>query len=273
MVSPFAQWMMEVERTAREEVVIATPTFYKNVMDPRYALALKTIAAASAARYPICVVDGSPDPEIKTGLRNRGAFVYPEVTHGLGAAKRYSFYHAVCVAVARKRTIVVHIEPEKYDMIRYISLLVETILTGDADVTVATRGDKSWLSYPTFQVKTEREANAAFRQSIGIDLDIMAGPGAFRIDSAGYFFVDGNYTSAGIPDTYSQHYGVIAAHAHGLRVAASTPLDFIYPAEQRAQEEAEIAAGGPIKQKRLDQLESLSMAYEKLAAHYKLPRQ
>ncbi|MDP3735692.1 MAG: hypothetical protein Q8R39_04720 [bacterium] len=263
MVSPYAH---------RQEVVIATPTFYRNVEDPRYRLALKTIEAAQTAQYPICVVDGSPDPKIKAEFRDRGAVVYPEVTRGLGAVKRYSFYHAVSIALSRHRTIVVHIEPEKHDMIRHIPLLVEQILLGEADVIVATRGDGSWLSYPEFQVQTEREMNAAFRQYVGIDVDIAVGPGAFRIDTAGYFFVDGNYTSTGIADTYAQHYGVIAAHAHDLRIAASVPLDFIYPAEQRAQEEEEIAAGGPIKQKRLDQLASLSAAYEKLARHFRLPR-
>jgi hypothetical protein len=283
MVSPYAQYIMNLsaEELAQNDVIVTTVTFYRpGIDDLRFNLACKTVELATAAGYPVVVIDGSPDPEVKRAFSERGAHVFSEETRdgrplGLGAAKRQSFYHAIRRGTCDDyRNIMVHMEAEKHDMVRWIPLLIYKMTRGNVDVVVATRTDKSLdNTYPTFQAETERQANQGFWGHVGLNLDIMFGPGAFNSRTAGYFFTDScSYLVTGVPDTYAQHYSAISAHAHGLNVIASDPLDFIYPPEQKKQEEDEIAAGGNIKQKRLDQRDTLIKAYVALAKHFNLPR-
>ena len=256
--------------TVQGRVVLATVTFYKEE-SLRSRLAQQTIEKATAAGYSIIVVDGSPNDLIKS-LSGATVKVVPEITYGLGAAKRLSFFMAMEYAYRciPRRDIVVHLEAEKDDMIRWIPTLVAPIIGGAADVVVAERSAASWQSYPEFQAKTEAEGNFGLLSATGLDVDIFVGPGAFHIERAGYYFVNAApYLAAGLEqgeDTYAQHFGAISAHAHNCSVVASELLDFIYPPEQKADEE-----GGALDEKRIWQRGSLIATYQKLARHFGLP--
>lgn len=254
-----------------KDVVIATPTFYRGgVDDPRFRFACVTIEAARGLGYPICVVDGSPDARVAAAFRERKALVFPDLHQGLGPSKRQSVYHATEIARASGAQFIAMIEPEKYDMVRHLDLWCAP-LAKSADVSVATRSEASWRGYPAFQAGTEVVANDAFARATGLCLDIMFGPVAFRIRTAlAHFLNPWSYLGDGVEDTYIQHFGAIVAHARCLEVAASPPLDFQYPAEQRKQEEGAFDAA--MREKRLWQRDSLIRAYEALARRYDLPR-
>lgn len=258
-----------------KQAVIAMPTFYKEgSRDPRFPFAIRTIEAARAAGYTICVVDGSPDPNVKAVFRSeqldKGAHVFPDLHRGLGAAKRQTVYHAMEVARAIGAQFIAMIEPEKFDMIRLLDEWLAPLVSG-ADVSVADRSVESWKGYPLFQGGSEVHANNAFAVAIGLHLDIMFGPVAFRIATALDCFLNpAGYLGEGVEDTYIQHFGTVVAHARGLKVVASPPLDFQYPPEQRAQEEG--ALDEEMRKKRTWQRDSLVKAYAALARRYGLPQ-
>ena len=264
-------FIAEVQR----RVVLATVTFYKEE-SLRSSLARQTIKNAVAADYPIVVIDGSPNDLIKS-LASETVKVVPEVTRGLGPAKRLSFFMAMEYAYrcSPRRDIIVHLEAEKDDMVRWIPTLVAPIIDNDADVVVAERSITSWNSYPALQATTESQGNIGLRDATGLDVDIFVGPGAFHIRRAGQCFIAAEpYLGADLieskDDTYAQHFGAIVAHAQGYRVVASEPLDFLYPPEQKAEEETTLSA--EMQEKRIWQRDSLVATYQKLGRHFALPR-
>jgi len=216
-----------IEHAAQERVVLATVTFYKEP-STRSVLAQQMVAAATERGYPVVVVDGSPNDLIKA-LRSDTVQVVPEITRGLGQAKRLSFFMAMEYAYRcnPRRDIIVHLEAEKVDMVRHVPTLVASIIAGTADVTVAERSALSWESYPDFQAASEAYGNGRLTGITGLDVDIFVGPGAFHIERAGHYFLNAAlYLNAGLAnaeDTYAQHFGAISAHAHGCRVVADRP--------------------------------------------------
>ncbi len=250
-----------------KDVIIATPTFYpKGIDDPRFGFAARTVSAAFHNGYPMCVVDGSPDERVRERFKTLGARVFPELNKGLGPNKRQSVYVAMETARDLGASFIAMIEPEKFDMIRLLPQWIAPLSKG-ADVVVAHRSEESWKTYPAFQVETEQEANRAFRDAIGLPLDIMFGPVAFRVGTALNFFLNPfEHLLLTVLDTYIQHYAAIVARTKGLRVVASEPLDFEYPPEQRKQEED--ALNDAIRAKRISQRDTLIHAYKTFAAQY-----
>jgi hypothetical protein len=268
-----------VKKLDKGDVVIATTTLYEGVDDLRFRLAYETLSKAVEGGYSLCVVDGSRDTKVKNSLyflcRHENYFS-KETTRGpgrnFGSQKRFALYQAAILSSNKK--IVVWIEPEKYGMIEWIPYMVYDLLLNNADIVVATRSLESWSSYPSLQMMTEREINKNFEQHTGLKgLDVAFGPVAFHIKRAGFYFVEGSYTEAGVFNHYAQQYAVIVAHRDGIRIKASPPLDFSYPKEQYIAEEAEIVRGGQMRTKRIRQRDTFCDSVKKLAAFYNLPRQ
>jgi len=250
-------------------LLLTTCTAYRSTKDLRFTTACRTIEAAVRAGYPILVIDDSSYPSIRENFRARGAHIYRNHGKSYGASKRQSLYHAMESARLYGTDLIVAIEPEKTDLIHHMETLVQPF-DAKADVVVMTRSEKSFATYPDFQIASEQEANRAFESVVGLPLDIMVGPVGIRVSTAlPHFLNPSSYlVSPHIEDTYIQHYGAIVAHAYGLRVVPSPPIDFIYPENQRREEEA--PENDAIRMKRQWQCASLIRAYAKLAHFYKI---
>jgi len=243
-----------------------TTTLYKSVDVLRFRLACLTVKKATEAGYPIVVVDKSPIPEIANTLRNLGAIVFPSITTtGMGADRRLFFFLANEIAVAAGCKIFLWLEPEKHDLIRFIPSIIQPIKNAwvGVDIVIPRRSTASWATYPDFQMASELIINEAFQKVTGIpDADMTNGPVAFHMNALKYFqAADGR--KFGVEDNYVQHYGPLIALRNGMGVI-SVNTDFVYPPEQKAEEE------GPLRdeiiKKRQWQFEQLTTAYEKVFA-------
>jgi hypothetical protein len=180
----------------------------------------------------------------------------------MAAAKRFSFHIGLEIALRTGVPYVYHTEAEKPFMINQLEAMDEDFEVTGADVLVATRSVSSWKTWVPYQQKTEREANANYAHALGWDdqIDIMHGPGGFRVQTASYAFLDGGrYCGAGIRPTYAQHYAAVVAFMDGLKVMPSRPLNVHYPNSQYERE-----LGGELDQKRRDQRDQLSEDVVKL---------
>lgn len=149
---------MNIKQNFTDEVFIVTTTFYKNQNELRYRLALNTVKEACSKGYQFLIVDGLPLPEVKKKFESLGAIVYPELEKGMGSARRRIFLLAKERSQSTGAKVILWIEPEKTDFIRFIPQIIKPILEG-ADIVVPFRTKKSWDSYPSFQVQTEQKGN------------------------------------------------------------------------------------------------------------------
>lgn len=222
------------------------------------------VSEAIRAGHKVVIVDGSPIPEIASTFRTLGAEVYPQLHKGMGPSRREVFFHATEVAWREKIEYILWTEPEKVDLIRSIPQIIAGL--HGADIVIVGRVEKSWGTWPAFQVESEKAANAVYNEACGVEgFDPMHGPVAFTLVAAKNF-IDCRGDGGDVPDTYIQHYAPIKARSRGLGVG-SVKIDITYPPEQRAEEEG--AQNEAMIDKRRWQLETLTKAYRTLANTYK----
>lgn len=220
-------------------IVLVTTTFYHDINELRYQLFLKTVDEAKRYGYPVIVVDGSPE-EMTTGkIQELGITVHRELVRGMGSARRFAFFSAREFAREQNvnnKNIYVWLEPEKYDFIRSVSQIIQPIIDNVADIVIPKRSQSSWETYPEFQVISEREINRVYHEITGLsEFDSSFGPVACNEGVLPYFInTDGR--NFGIADTYVNVYAPFIAHLRGLRLS-SVIVDFIYPPEQKKEEE------------------------------------
>ena len=118
-----------------------------------------------------------------------------------------------------------------------------------------------------FQVESETRASENYAEATGLKgFDPFSGPVAFSLEVARYFVVN-NPREFGLEDTYVRHYAPLLAAADGNKVAPSPPIDFVYPDDQRTEEEK--ALNADMIKKRAWQLETLGHGYRVLGARIK----
>jgi hypothetical protein len=242
----------------RSGIGVLTMTYFSNTDELRFRLARQTIGDAACAGYHVVVLDGSPDKAIAEDFQALGAVVVKQTVSGMGAARRELF----ACALSHCLPIFMWTEPEKVDIVRLIPRIIAPLENEDAEIAIPCRTDTSWASYPSFQVDSERKANAIYTEVAGKNLDPMFGPVAFRALSLPYFAKCNPAKSYGAADTYTHHIAVLEAMVAGHRVA-SVPVDFYYPLAQRAEEEA---LGEVMKEKRQRQLDECANTYRRAAA-------
>ena len=243
--------------------ILTTCSFYRDgINDPRFQFAIDTLDAAQG-KYPVCVVEGSPDRRVADAYRARKAFVFPETLPGLGTAKRRSYAVATELAIKNGIEIIQALEIEKTGMVDLVEQAIAPINEGTADVSVAKRSEASWLTYPRFQKETEQQANAAFEDEFGEEFDMMFGPVGILVGPAiGPFLVPNNlYLPERVPDEYIQMHGIMTCYLQGIHVVSSDPLDFVYPEQQRLQEEGDPA----MEAKRVRQRDDLIRTFQVFA--------
>jgi hypothetical protein len=67
--------------------------------------------------------------------------------------------------------VIVWLEPEKSDLIRFIPDIVKPILKDVADIVVPKRSDKSWQTYPSYLRDLEADAHKMFCELSGESTD------------------------------------------------------------------------------------------------------
>ena len=218
-------------------VLIASITSYESVNEERFKLAVKMAEEATKAGYTVILVDDSPT-EVWGKLKEAGAHVYRCSEKGMGFARRESVKKAeryLHINHPGEQGVIIMTEPEKSDIIRFIPEIIEEILKGNSDIVIPMRSEKSWKSYPWFQEEIEKVDNFVYSQTTGIRADPMFGPVAFHSDVAPYF-KNCKPSTYGVSDNYIQHIAPIEACREGKRICA-VEIDFIYPPEQKAEEE------------------------------------
>lgn len=237
------------------DIVVVTATFYKERadLDVRLPLALASVRAARARGLAIVVVDGSPDPGVRTALKIAGAEVLQQDEDGPG------FGNAVRQAVTAGAEMIdqdgsVHWqEPEKHDLIRFHRKLGTIAKQRNAAILVPRRALSTWDTYPKEQKHQEIFTNMLVKIASGdrLDFDFTFGPKVFRGEALGL-----------VAECDSPHWGahmipVVWAVKRGLAVTSAI-VNYRHPKAQRRAEEG-VAVWA---RKRRTQLVAVSEALE-----------
>ena len=252
------------------KTILVTTTFYRSIDEIRFVLACVMMEAAAEAGYQIIVIDGSPDPAIAEKFRNLGALVFTEQTQGMGNSRRTAFFFALNYLLNdlnEPDSIILWLEPEKVDLIRWIEAIVQPIEDGTATVVVPARSEESWNTYPGFQAKSEKLGNMTWQQTTGFQLDVFFGPVAFLASKLRQVFLEPP-PAFDYPDTYIQQFLVLLLLMKQRLSWASVEIDFNYPQRQREIEEEMASHGGTdsdIIRKRQNQLRWLTEGFTQAA--------
>lgn len=212
------------------QAVLVTTTFFKSLQDLRCTLAIETMEAARSRSYPIIVVDGSPDPEVRSIFSVNGATVCQQYLPGMGASRRQAI-QAGLDWNGGAADIIVWIEPEKYPIVPLLEPLIQVVSLGITDLVIPQR--RTLDSYPCYQAASERLANLALGAITGRpDLDLYIGPRVMNREMAKLFLgYDGRYG-----DNWEILFiPVLSALAQSKRVD-SRLVDYVHPAEQTEAE-------------------------------------
>lgn len=232
-------------------VKIVTSTLYdsRNEVDRvRIGLAERSIGLSTEKGYEVILVDGGSEDKVVRRFEKAGALVSIQKEPGIGPGRR----EAIRYALDRKPEVVVWMEPEKVDFVRFIGELTN-YFSQEIDLVMPERVSLS--SYPRFQQKTETIGNEFFRQATGINLDIYFGPSLWRPRVANYF-LDYDTRNGDMQDSIIiPPINMILA---GVK-AKFVKVDFAYEPSQRDIEEGNLE----INLKRIRQLHLLSNVFAK----------
>ena len=246
------------------KTTILTTTLYRSVEETRFHLACQMIGNAVAMNYNVVVFDASPSV-IREAFQRIGADIHRSKNKGMGPERRELFKFARDL----DSEIFVWTEPEKIDLVRLVPKIIESIKNGEADIVIPSRTERSWQSYPNFQISSEQEANAVYAEIIGKNFDPMFGPVAFRGNMVDYFAYCNPTEQFGAADGYIQHFAPIEAMANDYEVI-SVPVDCFYPSVQKAEEESMLLE--EMVKKRKWQFDQLVAGYRLAAKAFGLPQ-
>lgn len=247
-----------------ESIIVATSTFYpnwdQNITDAnqsisiRGKLALETIGEAVKKGYQVIVVDGGSGSSFTSKAKDLGAVVFNQNEDGMSPGRRQAFREAAKLLEAK---IICWTEPEKISIVKdCLPKAIIPILLGEADIVVPKRDEGSFLTYPKYQAKIEKQANQLWNKILrknGLlpntteDIDIWFGPKFFKNDSkilslflARYGLAEtksGLYKNANPEDwANATMLPIITALKEGFRVK-SVLVSYIHPSEQTRLEE------------------------------------
>lgn len=243
-------FQMTVDITSRTSVV--TTTYYPDLSDIRFHLALELCKLAAQHHINLIIVDGSPDhTTIREQFQKAGGgyvHVYQQDTDqyiGKGGSLRQAILEATEMFkqnnIERKDSVICFTEPEKVDLMNHIHTIAKPILDGKADVVVPTRNDALFReTYPIEQYHSESFGNGHFNLlAKKIDgfceqkLDWLFGPFVFKASLASNWF---NYTGTSW-DAQMIPY-VRGVKNNHWRIMPVT-VDFKHPRQMKEQEEGD----------------------------------
>lgn len=239
-------------------VAVLTTSYYRDplgVDGTRFGLGRKLVVKANGAGHTALIVEGSLMDIPAYAYRGEGAIVVSETSHGIGPSRRQLFTAAGDLPSSIRAFLWTEIEKE--GLIQFMPVIAEPLLADEADIVMLQR--KSLESYPAFRAETESIADRIFQEVTGIwNASPMFGPVAFNRRALPLFANCNPKVLFGGYDTYIQHVPSIYAKTRGLRVAVVT-VDFIYPPEQKAEEESTLTEA--MRMKRLSQLRECTTNY------------
>ncbi len=247
------------------DVVVLTTTLYRSTDELRFDLACRMVGSAIGHGYGVLVVDDSSDSLVSERLSRTGAIVCSATSKGMAHGRRQLFTFA---DGARAADFFLWTEPEKDDLIRLVPQIMAPLRSGEADIVVVGRTEASWATCPSLQVKSERRANAIYREATGLDVDVFRGPVAFNRRALPFFRLC-DPMKYGAATGYIQHVAPLEAYAAGFKVVGVN-VDFYYPLAQRAEEEGPLAEEMKLKWPR--QFAECTDAYRKAARALGLPK-
>lgn len=232
---------------SNSNMMVVAPTFYPNMEDPRYSIALDLCKEAARLELSLLLVDASPDENIRQSLAQAGQPFVQVVQQQSPGKKGVALREGIVKAVHTLKeshqnddvaTFIAFQEPEKVDMLRHWKAVVDHMVATNSDVCVPARSEHSFQSsYPLEQYHSESFANAhlnALARRVQFPaIDWTAGPMALHTRVAHHWI---SYTTGPqiwdaqiVPLVRSQRW-------HAARVT-SLEVDFFLPAVMKEMEE------------------------------------
>ena len=272
--TPEETTLSEPDREIARRIFVVTTTYYPDVSDIRFNLALDLCRLVGLHKIRLVIVDDSPEHET---VRDQFHMVgTPEYVHtfrqdktnysGKGGALRQAIQQAtnlIQAANVRKGNglndaVICFTEPEKVDLMNHMHRIAKPIIDRATDVVVPTRNDELFRqTYPIEQYHSESFGNlhfdllakqfAGFQKDGARKLDWLFGPFAFRASfAAGWLDYEGtSWDAQMIPY-------VRGVRQNNWRIMSVT-VNFRHPRVMKDQEE-----GLPVwTKKRLNQLNLL----------------
>ncbi len=185
-------------RIDSQKVTIVTTTLYPNwypgeisgsvcAEKVRGDLAINMLKEAKIGKYQIVVVDGGSSEFFLKEVSSLEISIYPQKEKSMSGSRR----QAISIASQLIDTqIICWVEPEKVSVINgCLPKALLPIMNNEVDYIILARDEKSFKTYPDYQVKYEKRANRLFTgilkekkiipQDLAI-LDVWFGPRIFR---------------------------------------------------------------------------------------------
>ena len=222
--------MNQVERPPIEgaPVVGVTGTYYTDLNDVRFEIALDTAKKWKELELPFVVVDGSPDSKVAGALRARAATVLTAYALGIASQRQEGARYVIDQGGNK----IITSEPEKPSMPEFAEEISRML--DKNSVVVIGRTEASKESMPPFQRRTEELAGWVLERTLGLPPDALAGPRGYSRQGIQHLL---RYPSdrPGMNNWVYMYDNPLAARANGESVG-EIKVDLIYPESQVEQE-------------------------------------
>lgn len=209
-------------------IVGVTGTYYPDLNDIRFEIALDTANQWKGLELPLVVVDGSPDNKVAGALRARGATVLAARQPGIASQRQEGAQYVLDQGGDK---IITH-EPEKPSTPAIAREVADML--DDHSIVVIGRTERSKESMPPFQRRTEELAGWVLERTLGLPADALAGPRGYNRQGMQHLL---RYPSdrPGMNNWIYMYDNPLAARANGERVG-DIQADLMYPEAQVEQE-------------------------------------
>ena len=209
-------------------IVGVTGTYYPDLEDVRFEIALDTAKGWSEQELPLVVVDGSPDDKVAGALRARGATVLTARQPGIASQRQEGARYVLGQGGDK---IITH-EPEKPSTPAIAREVADML--DDHSIVVIGRTERSKESMPPFQRRTEELAGWVLERTLGLPVDALAGPRGYNRQGMQHLL---RYPSdrPGMNNWIYMYDNPLDARARGERVG-DIQADLMYPEAQVEQE-------------------------------------
>lgn len=209
-------------------VVGVTGTYYTDLNDVRFEIALDTAKKWKELELPFVVVDGSPDSKVAGALRARGATVLTAYALGIASQRQEGARYVIDQGGNK----IITSEPEKPSMPEFAEEISRML--DKNSVVVIGRTEASKESMPPFQRRTEELIGWLFEHILGMPTDSLAGPRGYNRQGMQHL-LDYPSDTPNMKKWPYMYYTVLAAMANGERVG-EIKVDLIYPKSMVEQE-------------------------------------
>ena len=222
--------MEQVENPSIKEapVVGVTGTYYDDLNDVRFEIALDTAKKWKELELPFVVVDGSPDSKVAGALRARGATVLTAYALGIASQRQEGARYVIDQGGNK----IITSEPEKPSMPEFAEEI--SSMLDKNSVVVIGRTEASKESMPPFQRRTEELIGWLFEHILGMSADSLAGPRGYNRQGMQHL-LDYPSDTPNMKKWPYMYYTVLAAMANGERVG-EIKVDLMYPKSMVEQE-------------------------------------